>query len=552
MAQINSSVVLPAALSVAAIYGISKLLRIGSRDPLLPPGPPTLPVLGNIASLPLTNTYLKFTEWLKTYGGIISVKVGPQTIIVLSDLEAINEILEKNGAVTAERPPLEAMRRFTSPTGTIAFSPYGPRWRKMRKAVVEMIKPSAREQHRPIRIAEISQLLFDTMEDPEGLYYHLQRSGVSMIFAIVAGARLPSGDNTLFKKFFDLWDMIREITEPGNTPPVDVFPFLTYIPDMFVRNWKQRCAIIDQRMQELLSKIANDAEKRLKVDQPNGSYVETMIENAEKWDLDRDDILGVLAGLVIAGTVTTASFLQTVAFLAAAHPQTQRKMHEELDRVVGNDRVPTVDDIPNLPYLNAFLSEVHRFRTNGPLGIPHASQEDVAYKGYLIPKGSTIFLNAWATLHDPNLFDHPDTFDPERFLRSPYGVKEGVEKTISEEALKRLELLHFGAGRRRCVGMPMAIEATALISANLFWAFEFCHLVDDNGDRIEPDLWAFTDGVTNDPLPYKCKIKTRSTRHADIIKQNYSNSTAIFESFERELTAEDREYVDAVRARLQE
>ncbi|KAG8957583.1 hypothetical protein FRC03_009995 [Tulasnella sp. 419] len=99
--------------------------------------------------------------------------------------------------------------------------------------------------------------------------------------------------------------------------------------------------------------------------------------------------------------------------------------------------------------------------------------------------------------------------------------------------------------------MAIAVEASALVAANLFWAFEFCHLVDDNGKRMEPDLWAFDTGLTYDPMPYKCSIRTRSQRHGELIKQDYINSTQVFEQFEGELSEEDHVYVNNVRTRLQ-
>ncbi|KAG8916694.1 hypothetical protein FRC02_003650 [Tulasnella sp. 418] len=174
MPQLDSSLTLPLSLSVALIYGVSKLSKIGSREPLLPPGPPTLPVLGNLTVLPLKEAHLKFTEWARIYGGVYSLKVGPQTMIVVSSVEAIHEILEKNGALTASRPAIEAIRRITQPSGMVSFSPYGPQWRKMKKAAAEMMKPAARQQQVPIRTAEITQLLFDVQETPQDLFYHIQ------------------------------------------------------------------------------------------------------------------------------------------------------------------------------------------------------------------------------------------------------------------------------------------------------------------------------------------------------------------------------------------
>ncbi|KAG8917278.1 hypothetical protein FRC02_003204 [Tulasnella sp. 418] len=159
-------------------------------------------------------------------------------------------------------------------------------------------------------------------------------------------------------------------------------------------------------------------------------------------------------------------------------------------------------------------------------------------------------FNQWVAFHNPDLFENPETFDPERFIRSPYGTKPGVEERVNVDALKRMETIPFGFGRRRCVVMPMGVESAALAAANLFWAYEFGNLIDGDGDSIEPNLDALTKGLTNHPLPFKCKLKIRSNRHEEIIKQNYTHATPVFEQFERELSKEDRDYVERVRARL--
>ncbi|KAG8938682.1 hypothetical protein FRC03_007002 [Tulasnella sp. 419] len=210
-----------------------------------------------------------------------------------------------------------------------------------------------------------------------------------------------------------------------------------------------------------------------------------------------------------------------------------------------------MEDLPQLPYLNAFVKEVHRLRTIAIITPPHRAQEDIWYQGKLIPKGSQIVLNAWDVLHKPEYYDNPDSFDPDRFIRSPYGTKPGLENRISVDALKKMELVPFGWGKRRCVGMPMANESSALGTAHLFWAFEFRGEVDKNGVEIKPDIDRCAQKLGNDPLPFKCKITPRSSRRVEVIKHNYTQSTPVLEQFETELSKEDREHVEGVRNKLQ-
>lgn len=86
----------------------------------------------------------------------------------------------------------------------------------------------------------------------------------------------------------------------------------------------------------------------------------------------------------------------TTFFLAMVlHPQVQIKAREEIDRVVGDNRLPTVKDRENLPYVEAVLKEVFRFHPIAPMGLPHLVSEDDIYKGYLIPKDAIIIPNIW-------------------------------------------------------------------------------------------------------------------------------------------------------------
>ncbi|KAG8915144.1 hypothetical protein FRC02_004656, partial [Tulasnella sp. 418] len=457
-------------IGAGLIYSISRLSKIGSREPHLPPGPPTHPIIGNLAIIPTKKVYLTFMKWAKTYGDVFSLKIGSQTLIIVSSFEAANEILERNAAVTSDRAPFAPALRF-GPTGNIALTPYGPGWKKMKKA----------------------------------------RSAVSVMFSTVGGVRIPFTSSPLRDKFFHIYHLINEVTEPGHTPPVDLIPILNYLPDRFAMNWKARCDAIRQQLDDVLHVMVTGVEQRLREGRSVGCHLELMLQNAEEWQFDRPHLLGTVVGLILAGAISSASHLHWIVLLASANPDVQRKLHEELDRVVGDERSPTMEDLPHLPYLNAFIKEVHRFRPNVPLNLPHLVQEDIWYEGKLIPKGSQVLFNLWDAFRNPKYYDDPDRFDPDRFIRSPYGTKPGLENHVNVEALKKIEMSPYGWGKRRCAGMPMAIETGALSAAHLFWTFEFSGYVDENGVQLKPDVDAYNVGLSSDPLPFKSNIKTRSS-----------------------------------------
>lgn len=89
------------------------------------------------------------------------------------------------------------------------------------------------------------------------------------------------------------------------------------------------------------------------------------------------------------------SVAQTFFLAMASSPEAQKKAQIELDTVVGPHRLPSLSDRASLPYMAALLKECLRWQVVGPFGLPHCSTEDDEFRGYLIPKGTTIITNLW-------------------------------------------------------------------------------------------------------------------------------------------------------------
>lgn len=155
-------------------------------------------------------------------------------------------------------------------------------------------------------------------------------------------------------------------------------------------------------------------------------------------DFDKEDIKGAAATIVIAGNDTvgfkrnwsqntmltpyqTAATLMLFVLYLMQNQRVQRAAQQEIDRVVGKNRLPTWGDIPNLPYANLILQETYRMNPLSPLGIPHASVADDVYNGMFIPKGTIVYPNVWAMCHDESVYTEPFRFWPERYLPKEHG-----------------------------------------------------------------------------------------------------------------------------------
>jgi coumaroylquinate(coumaroylshikimate) 3'-monooxygenase len=145
---------------------------------------------------------------------------------------------------------------------------------------------------------------------------------------------------------------------------------------------------------------------------------------------------------LMAGTDTTATTTEWAIAELLKHPQFAQKVQEELDDVVGFERVVDESDIPQLKYLQAIVKETFRLHPPTPLLLPHENIEGREVGGYYIPPKTLLYVNVWAIHRDSSIYENPFEFNPERFVGSNIDLKG-----------KDFQLLPFGSGRRVCPGV---------------------------------------------------------------------------------------------------
>ena len=171
-----------------------------------------------------------------------------------------------------------------------------------------------------------------------------------------------------------------------------------------------------------------------------------------------------------------------------AYPEVQYRAQAELDAVVGRARLPSFADAPRLPYVQAVVREVLRWRPAVRLGIPHALAEDDWYEGMFLPKGATCIANVWQCNHDRAVFgDDADEFKPERHLGNDGELLPGPKETNQEGHVS------FGFGRRVCVGRDMANDLLFIHTARILWAATIQFARDEKGKEQRPDTSAFVE-----------------------------------------------------------
>jgi cytochrome P450 len=174
-------------------------------------------------------------------------------------------------------------------------------------------------------------------------------------------------------------------------------------------------------------------------------------------------VIALLQDLLAAGTDTTSVTLQWAMAELIRNPKLMKCAQDELDTVVATDRVVEESDLQHLPYLQAIIKETFRFHPAAPFTIPHMSLESCQVAGYYMPPKTRVIVNLWGMGRNPDVWERPLEFDPERFLEHPEIDWNGHS----------FELLPFGSGRRACPGQPLAELVIQLALAHLVHSFNW-------------------------------------------------------------------------------
>ena len=211
-----------------------------------------------------------------------------------------------------------------------------------------------------------------------------------------------------------------------------------------------------------------------------------------------------------AATGSSMFAFHTVVLAMAAHPEVQRKAQTEVDTLFGNEALPDSIDLEKLPYINACITEAQRWRplgafSVGAFGLPRTAMCDEQILGYKIPKGSSVLLNQWTLAHDPECYDEPDGYSPDRYIRDPLGVKEGVSHS------GRKPIYTFGAGRRECLGKEYFFQNIRIALSQILWAFDINPV-----EPLDTDAQTgFNPAIVMMPKPFKVNFVPR--RSAEVL-----------------------------------
>jgi cytochrome P450 len=209
-------------------------------------------------------------------------------------------------------------------------------------------------------------------------------------------------------------------------------------------------------------------------------------------------------------------FIQAMALF----PEVQKKAQDEMDKVIGSERMPNLSDESNLPYIRAMMKETLRWMPTTISGaVPHASSKDDYYNGYFIPKGSSIMLNVWSINMDENRHPNPREFRPERYEGD--GLSAADSAALADVAKR--DHFTFGAGRRICQGIHIAERSLFLGIARMIWGFNVTPKIKD-GKQVEIDSSRLTQGFVCMPDTFECDIRPRDEKRVELMRREWRDA----------------------------
>nr|AMZ03396.1 cytochrome P450 CYP71AT86 [Plectranthus barbatus] len=436
---------------------------------LLPPGPPQLPLIGNLHQLATAgNLHVHLWQLSKKYGPIFHMKLGSLPLLVISSPKLAKEVMKTQDLAFCSRPKLLVPQRLSYNCLDVVFSPYSDHWREVRKiTTTHLFSPTKIQSFHHLRQDEISRVVAKISSFASARevfnFSELARAVSSNLICRIAFGKRYDEDGEEMRRFYALLHEVQTLMATFFVS--DYFPGLKWVDKVagLVSRLDSTCEKLDCFYRELIDEHLDRNRKEVAVEE---DVLDVLLRLKEEKscsiELTWDHIKALLMNIFIAATESTAVSMVWVMTALMKEPQIMHKVQSEIRSSTGRKGKVEEDDLPKLHYLKAVIYETMRLYPPAPLLVPRESMERCSLDGFEVPPKTVVYINAWAIARDPEYWENPDEFVPERFLNSNLDVKG-----------QDFEIIPFGSGRRICPGISMGLVDLSLIIGNLLKSFDW-------------------------------------------------------------------------------
>ncbi|KAJ9536450.1 hypothetical protein OSB04_un000358 [Centaurea solstitialis] len=456
---ITISITLPLFL----LFILAKVRKFRTR---LPPAPPGLPIIGNLHQLDTSHLPNYLWQLSKAYGPVMSLRLGCVQTLVVSSAKMAKEVLKTKDVIFCSRPVLTGQQKITYGYKGLILTPYNDYWREMRKICTLHLFTTRRVlSFRADREEEvflmIDRIKYQIDTSSSEVVVNLNETIMTLTSTIVCRMAFGKRLGQEMSRFHELLLECQAVLV--NFYFRDHFPLMGWLDRLngSMARLEKNFNDMDEFYQELVDEHLNPERPNKMQDDIVDILLQLKKDNSSL-GLTFDHIKAIIMDIFLAGTETGASAVVWAMTLLVKNPKVLKRVQQEVKNVVGNKGKVSEDDLHKLDYLKAVIKESLRLYPVTPLLVPRETNKICVLNGYTIPKKTLVYVNAWAIGRDPECWENPEDFDPERFVDSRYDYK-GMD----------LEFIPFGSGRRACPGMPLGATTMELILSNLVYAFDW-------------------------------------------------------------------------------
>ncbi|KAG8928006.1 hypothetical protein FRC01_006592 [Tulasnella sp. 417] len=382
------------------------------------------------------------------------------------------------------------------------FSGYNAHWRRQRAHLKQSLSVAViKRDYSALLETKARQYLTHCSARPEESVASLNRYMGELIIELTYGRLANEDSGDYVERSAAILQAVIQVTQ-GHV--VDLLPFLKYLPSWLPgMGFKRYAAKWSKEIEDTRRAAFETARETALSGDPNlpPSYIINKLRalyNAEGKLKDAkavEEEERAIDHSGFTGVDTSESTLESLVLAMALFPSVQEKVHAELDRIVGQDRLPTFEDQQALAYLHAVVLETLRWHPVGTVGLPHTSLTDDTYQGYFIPKETAVIVNVWGISRNTKYYSNPSAFYPERFT-----------KPIPELDPRRFA---FGFGRRICPGNDLAFQSIWILAASILWGFEI-RMTQSDAAALREDTNKFSFGIpaSNIQVPVCAETQT--------------------------------------------